>query len=137
MKKSKEVNEALKVLKENGFYTDFLWSTKDVDISIKNAKTKHFELLCSDKVKYKVLDYVLSDEELMEEIRNKLQYAVVVYYQDKGLIKQVYKKVRSAVFEGKKVKVTDIADDVYRLEFEDGTAWNSWACKIKGLKFID
>jgi len=73
MTRQEKIAEAKQVLKDNGFYTDNLWSVDDIKGKFN----------CTDAQAQKVLDGALNNEATMEQI----WFAIDFHGEDDGLEK--------------------------------------------------
>jgi hypothetical protein len=69
MKNTKQIEQARKILKDNGFYVDYLWHIDDVIIG-----KQHHE--CSKKDAYHILDMAMRNEATTDQIWLSIEYAI-------------------------------------------------------------
>jgi hypothetical protein len=69
MKNTKEINQAKKILKDNGYYVDYLWHIDDVIMG-----KQHHD--CNAKDAYNILDMAMRNEATSEQVWLSIEYAI-------------------------------------------------------------
>lgn len=78
MENIKKIQEAMKILKDNGYYVDNLWSTDDV---IVNAEFEFCPL--DEKEAYSILNKVMQSEYIVSTIYEMIDDEITKFRYDK------------------------------------------------------